>query len=277
MPLALSRSSTTPLKTLRDNSTKKNNSKSRCLSRSGFFFLTQHAATLFHFKQFSIEDTGATMKVGTDAVLLGASVSPSVEPTRILDIGTGCGILALMMAQRFSNAIIDAIDIDAPSVAIASENILLSPWANRVQSFKTSLQDFAANRKQEYSLIISNPPYFSNSLRSGDPQKSLARHDDTLPPTLLFNCSSRILRSHGEIWIIVPSSEQEKFDNAAKETNLYLTSTLNICTATGKSPKLSILSFSDIASSAKETTYYIRDQKNQYTTWYKQLTQPFLL
>lgn len=217
------------------------------------------------------------MKVGTDAVLLGASVSPSVEPTRILDIGTGCGILALMMAQRFSNAIIDAIDIDAPSVAIASENILLSPWANRVQSIKTSLQDFAVNRKQEYSLIISNPPYFSNYLRSGDPQKSLARHDDTLPPTLLFNCSSRILRSHGEIWIIVPSSEQEKFANAAKETNLYLTSTLNICTATGKSPKLSILSFSDIASSAKETTYYIRDQKNQYTTWYKQLTQPFLL
>lgn len=217
------------------------------------------------------------MKVGTDAVLLGTMVSPSVEPTRILDIGTGCGILALMMAQRFPNAIIDAIDIDAPSVSIANENILHSPWANRVYSIKTSLQDYAEKSKQKYSLIISNPPYFSNSLRNEDPQKSLARHDDTLPPTLLFNCSAQILRTHGEIWIIVPFSEQEKFVNAATESSLYLTGTMNICTSTGKAPKLAVLSFSDSISVAKETTFYIRDQKNQYTTWYKQLTQPFLL
>lgn len=217
------------------------------------------------------------MKVGTDAVLLGASVTPAVEPTRILDIGTGCGILALMMAQRFPKATIDAIDIDAPSVSLARKNILRSPWPDRVHCVNTSLQEYAKTIEGGYNLIISNPPYFSNSLRSGDPQKSLARHDDTLPPNLLFKCSKQVLHSSGEIWIIVPSSEQEKFTNATKEAGLYITGVINICTSPGKTPKLAILSISDTSAIAKETTFYIRDQKNQYTTWYNQLTQPFLL
>lgn len=218
------------------------------------------------------------MKVGTDAVLLGAIAEPASIPTRILDIGTGCGILALMMAQRFVDTTIDAIDIDAPSISIAKENVLHSPWSNRVFCYHSSIQDFAEQKHENYSLIISNPPYFSNSLRNNDIQKRLARHDDAMPPTMLFVCSYRMLNPDGELWIVIPSSEKEKFISAAETAYMNSSRIIDICTAIGKTPKLTILSFSKkTASSPVVTTHYMRDDTNRYSSWYRQVTGAFLL
>ena len=233
---------------------------------------------MFHFKQFSIEDSGATMKVGTDAILLGALATPYQQPTRILDIGTGCGIIALMMAQRFPNAAIDAIDIDTSSISVATENILHSPWPDRLHCHNTSLQNHIHKADNPYNLIISNPPYFSNSLRNNNPQKRLARHDDTLPPTMLFECSNHILCDNGEIWIIIPSTEKKRFTFAAQSANLYLTETIDICTNPHKTPKLTVLSFAkENPKTTKESQFSIHDEQNQYTNWYRNLCFPFLL
>ena len=271
---------------------------------------------MFHFKQFDIEDHGATLKVGTDALLLGALAEPSVIPRSILDIGTGCGILALMMAQRFPSATIDAIDIDQPSVSLAENNFSRSPWHNRLRCYKTSLQEMAShpsypfkgicnprhlfkgicNPRHPYDLIISNPPYFSNSLRNDDAQKRLARHDDALPPTLLFSLSSQLLSPSGIMWISCPASEQKKFITAANNAGFNVERSIGICTSYSKPPRLNILSFShgspfsqdplELGSPAKahssplrlaKDTFFLRDQQNQYTAWYRKTTEPFLL
>lgn len=218
------------------------------------------------------------MKVGTDSVLLGTIAEPSNRPKRILDIGTGCGILALMMAQRFPDATIDAIDIDSTSIAIASNNASMSPWAERVCCHPCSLQDFAENNSTRYDLIISNPPYFSNSLRNNDSQKRLARHDDALPPDILFDCSKRLLRNQGEMWIILPCSEKEKFSNAANSVGMAIERIIYIRTSAGKEPTLCIHSLSlRKVNTPSINTFNVREENNQYTAWYRQLTEPFLL
>lgn len=218
------------------------------------------------------------MKVGTDAVLLGAIAETSVSPSCILDIGTGCGILALMMAQRFPHATIDAIDIDEGSVSIATKNALQSPWPERVRCHLCSLQDWSGKGDKDYNLIICNPPYFSKSLRNNDCQKRLARHDDALPPDMLFHCSRGLLKSQGEMWIILPSTEINKFTIAAKDSGMNTSRIISICTSTGKKPRLCILSLSlQNVESQSSSTFFLRDSDNRYSAWYRQLTAPFLL
>ena len=154
---------------------------------------------MFRCKQFNINDNGATMKIGNDAIMLGAIAQPSLLPQHILDIGTGCGILALMMAQRFLIANITAIDIDWQTIQVAAANFENSPWSNRLYALNVPLQDFATKSDRQYNLIISNPPYFTNSLRNNDPRKALARHDDNLTLQQLFKASSHLLAPDGTL------------------------------------------------------------------------------
>jgi tRNA1Val (adenine37-N6)-methyltransferase len=138
--------------------------------------------TLFRFKQFGIEQNLSAMKVGTDGVLLGAWSGKHLQSNKknsdqkFLDIGTGTGLITLMLAQRFENAVIDAIEIDENAVKQAEINIKNSPWSNRIQIYKSSLQDFICNPPSHYDLIVCNPPYFSNGWKVSDKQRELARH-----------------------------------------------------------------------------------------------------
>ncbi len=241
---------------------------------------------MFHFKQFSIEDEGATMKVGTDALLLGALVSTESEPHRILDIGTGCGILALIMAQRFANSKIDAIDIDTKTTTVADSNFKSSPWSDRIAAYNLSLEDFANQvTDRRYDIIISNPPYFTNSLRNNDPRKRLARHDDTMPLGHLMHISSKLLNSQATtsksaapvVAIIIPYTLCDNTIATACQNGLYLSSELHIANRPSDNPKLSVLQFTKITTEAIEPViYHLRNNDKTYSEWYRNLAFPFL-
>ena len=168
----------------------------------------------FRFRQFVVAHDRCAMRVNTDAVLLGAwcPLPDEAPEPRILDIGTGSGVIALMLAQRCSSAHITAIDIDEPSVIQARENFLASPWPDRLTAQHISLQDFTlplkGGRGDSYNLILSNPPYFRNALRNPDPRRSDARHTDTLSFDELCRCSAELLADDGILALVLPADAE---------------------------------------------------------------------
>ena len=151
--------------------------------------------TSFAFKQFTIKQDRCAMKVGTDAVLLGCWVIPNGSKT-ILDIGTGTGVIALMLAQK-TDAFIDAIDIDENAVKQAQENISDSKFSQRIKVTLNSFQDYSKDTDKRFDLIVSNPPYFEQSLKSTDEQRSQARHAYVLPFEELLDGVVKILNPKG--------------------------------------------------------------------------------
>ena len=162
----------------------------------------------FRFKQFEIVQSRSAMRVGTDAVLLAAWVR-FLDCTHVLDVGTGTGVIALISAQRCPTAMIEAIEIDQGSAEDARENFEQSPWSERL---KIHLGDFLKIATSEkFDLIISNPPYFTHSLRAADPIRNAARHDDYLPSDAFMRHSSGLLKPDGRIALIFPKSELERW------------------------------------------------------------------
>ena len=170
----------------------------------------------FRFRQFSVAHDRSSMRVNTDAVLLGAWAPLPASPERILDIGTGSGVIALMLAQRCSEAKITAIDIDEASVSQARENFLASPWPERLAAENISLQELASRnpkspkepRQPSFDLIISNPPFFRDALRNPDPTRRQARHTDTLSFDELCSCSAALLAPEGRLALILPADAE---------------------------------------------------------------------
>ena len=163
---------------------------------------------MFRFKQFTIRDESCGMKVGTDGVLLGAW-TPLPEPCRrVLDIGTGSGLIALMLAQRLPSSTVLAIDVDEAAVAQAAENFQSSPWAERLQAEHVALQDLQA---EPFDLIVSNPPYFVDSLKNPDAQRRAARHTDSLSYEQLQSCSAQLLTEGGTLAVILPAEAETPF------------------------------------------------------------------
>lgn len=233
---------------------------------------------MFHFKQFSIEDSGATMKVGTDAVLLGVLAEPMATPQRILDVGTGCGILSLMMAQRFPNAIIDAIDIDEKTVEVAAENFANSKWSDRLHAYNSSIQNYTPINDEVYDLVISNPPYFSNSLKNNNARKTLARHDVRLPIESMLHHALRLMFPHATISLVMPSIETEKALNEAAFHGLTCIQRTDICNKPGDQAKLSIFNLSrNDARPMPTQKYAMRNSDNSFSTWYRDITRDFYL
>jgi len=167
----------------------------------------------FRFKQFNIYHDRCKMKVGTDGVLLGAIADPA-SASDILDVGTGSGLIALMMAQK-SKARIVGIDIDADSVAQAIENGDHSPWANQLQFLHSSVQDYASNHGDSFDMIICNPPFFADSLKSLDQGRNLARHNVSLSFDELLKASTELLRQGGRAWFIYPFQAVTSFSELA--------------------------------------------------------------
>lgn len=260
----------------------------------------------FRFKQFSVDDSQCAMKVGTDSVLLGAWTDYS-GCSGILDIGTGCGLLALIAAQQTalqSNTLITAIDIDADACRQAEENFRKSQWNRRLQCIHQGLEEFTLNRQHDhkkdadhrksdnkkdadhlsesedalFDLIITNPPYFINSLKSPHTGRNTARHNDELPLDSLLAYSALLLTDAGKLSIVFPYAESNILINTAQKHALNLSRQLIIVPKQGKKPNRILLEFTKVPVHKVETTgLAIRDEEGKYTGEYVKLTEDFYL
>lgn len=231
----------------------------------------------FAFKQFIIRQEKCAMKVGTDAVLLGAWVRPN-GAKRILDIGTGTGIIALMIAQR-SAGLIDGIDIDDLACLQAQENVALSPWKERVRILHHSLQDYSEETSTRYDLVVSNPPYFLDSSKANGLERTTARHADLLPYRELIDSVIRLLDKKGKFCVILPVKEAAFLRELANEKGLQLSKLMRVRTkADQETEKRHIMQFEFAPSSFSEETIVIeKDERHEYTEEYKELTRDYYL
>jgi tRNA1Val (adenine37-N6)-methyltransferase len=230
----------------------------------------------FQFKRFSITDARCVMKVGTDAVLLG-TLTDVRKALNILDIGTGSGVIAIMLAQR-SNAHIDAIDIHQPSCEDALVNFKNSPWPGRLNIHHSSLADFVKATKTKYDLIVSNPPFFDKGLKSPSEEKNIAKHSGTLSFGNLLEGVKYLLDPIGYFSLILPYSERNNFISIALSHNLFLNREIPILPKAKKPANRMVLEFSNLKP---EKIHYselpIRDSSGSFHEKYVLLTNDFYL
>ena len=228
----------------------------------------------FKFKQFAIKQERSLMKVGTDGILLGAWANVDA-PQSILDIGTGTGLIALMMAQRYPQARVDAIEIDEASALEAIDNAKNSPFTNRVNVIHTSLQKFTEETSNRYDLIVSNPPFFNTGLA-----RNAARHTRTLTHEILISCTKKLLHKKGQFCLILPKKEGEDFIELAKNHHLYLAEKVNVKPKPSKPIERLLLRFSNAnPHEIIESELIIEEAGTQriYTKGYVNLTKEFYL
>ncbi len=214
------------------------------------------------------------MKVGTDGTLLGAWAKAD-NPKQILDIGTGTGIIAMMMAQRFENAQVKAIELEINASQQAAENFQNTRWSNRLISEHISLQNF--QHTPSFDLIVSNPPYFENNLKPTRKQRKQARHTDTLSFESLIEYSSKLLNKNGSLAIILPSENKSKVEKIAKNHKLHIN---RLCWVKGTEKttiKRALLQFSFQENRLEETTLIIEKERHLYTDEYTRLCKDFYL
>lgn len=220
------------------------------------------------------------MKVGTDGTLLGAWCRVLPEDKLALDIGTGTGLIALMLAQRHPSCSIVAVECDEPSCRQAAENIAASEWNDRIKTVCDTIQKFAVNTeyRDKFDNIVSNPPYFSNSLLSPDTRRMAARHTIGLTFQELAECASRLLSDHGRFSVIIPESESEKMILAAAEFSLFPARQTSVKTTPGSEAKRRLLEFSkDIGTCIYDCLTIETEQCGIFSEQYISLTKDFYL
>jgi tRNA1Val (adenine37-N6)-methyltransferase len=230
----------------------------------------------FSFKQFTVYHDRCAMKVGIDGVMLG--VWSDVENSKqILDIGTGTGLIALMLAQR-SSSFIDAIEIDKDAVGQAIENIERSPWTNRIKVQGISLQNFVKTTLQRYDLIVSNPPYFVNSLKTPSLNRTIARHTDTLTHEELISTAMTLLKPAGRICIILPVNEAALCKSFALSKGIYCTREVKVFPKPNADAKRILMEFSIQFKPEKFTELVIEsNERHHYSAEFSELAKEFYL
>ncbi|MGQ2982859.1 tRNA1(Val) (adenine(37)-N6)-methyltransferase [Flavobacterium sp.] len=233
---------------------------------------------MFSFKQFNIQQDKCAMKVGTDGVLLGAWAPLEHNPFSVLDIGAGTGLIALMLAQRSHAEQIDAVEIDDEAYEQCVDNFEDSPWGDRLFCYHAGLDEFMDEPEDEYDLIVSNPPFYTEDYTSGDEQRDKARFEASLPFEDLAEAASLLLSDIGIFAVIMPYKEEARFLAIAKENELYPVKITRIKGTPGSGTKRSLMAFSraqgaDIAIDE----LVIETARHVYTREYIALTQDFYL
>lgn len=267
----------------------------------------------FNFQQFTINQRRSAMKVGTDGVLLGAwaNVQNAVKNPRILDIGTGTGLIALMLAQRFPDAYIDAIEIDHEAAEEAKENVANSPWKDRINVIECSLEEYgnmidcslkeygknlsATDNSSSiihnpsslitsslittspYHLIVSNPPFYNATLKPDDDARAAARHYDSLPFSEISDFAQKYLSEDGILAVIYPTNCEENIMLGIANSSLKIHTICDVCTKVGKQCKRRLASFSRVSYNINKETLNIMDADGQYSKQYRDLTSEFYL
>jgi tRNA1Val (adenine37-N6)-methyltransferase len=230
----------------------------------------------FKFQQFAVSDQNSAMKVNTDAVLLG-SWCDADNSKMVLDIGTGCGIIALMIAQR-SNARVDAIEIDPKSIKEARENFLASAWGDRLNAIPQSLQQYAPMASNRYDLIVCNPPFFQNSLTSPKEDKTIAKHDILLTLEELIAGVSSMLADSGIFSLVLPPVQTKKFVKLANLSGFYVKRQLMIRPKHSKPVNRVLTEFVRNRSANPELgEISLRNEDNTFSAEHDNLTEGFYL
>jgi len=242
---------------------------------------------MFSFKQFNIKQDRCAMKVGTDGVLLGAWTPLINNPYSILDIGTGTGLIALMLAQR-SHAEhpsqqgelakqIDAIEIDDNAYEQATENFENSPWNDRLYCYHAGLDEFVDEVEEEFDLIVSNPPFYTDEYKSGDEQRDIARFTDSLPFEELIEAADFFLSINGIFSVIIPFKEEGKFITLCQERGLFPLKITRVKGTPTTEIKRSLLAFTRIEQAPLIDELVIETARHQYTPEYITLTKAFYI
>lgn len=235
--------------------------------------------TFFRFKQFTIHQQNAALKVSTDSCLFGAWVANKVvdkkhEVNTVLDIGAGTGLLMLMFAQQ-CNALIEGIEIDKPSYEQAKENLLASPWANRLQLYFGDVKEFVFDKK--YDLIISNPPFYENDLKSDLANRNVAMHDEGLKLDELIRIAEKNLNPEGKFAVLLPYFRAERFIKTANEHNLHLNRRMDVKHTPDHSFFRAMLIFGKQKSEPEIQSMAIKDENDHYTSVFVGLLKDYYL
>ncbi|MGN0206410.1 MAG: tRNA1(Val) (adenine(37)-N6)-methyltransferase [Muribaculaceae bacterium] len=233
--------------------------------------------TVFRFKQFAIANSRSAMKVGTDGVLLGAWCEPPSggASVRVLDIGTGTGLIALMIAQRFPAAAVDAVEIDSVAAEEAETNVAASPWSDRVKVFCRDIAEFDVGQK--YEMIVSNPPFFTNGIMSDDNSRAIARHAATLTFGMLMANVARLLADRGVFAMISPTESLDALETEACVAGLYLCRRCNVYTKPGKPCRRILTMWKKEIGAVEEDNLFIHTADGAYSEEYTRLTGDFYL
>ena len=235
---------------------------------------------LFQFKEFSIRQEKTAMKVGTDGVLLGAWAPLDNYPENILDVGTGTGVIALMLAQRSEAFTIDAVELDEQAYEEAVENFENSEWADRLFCYHSNFKEFAQEMTEEeesYDLIVSNPPFYTADFETADESRNTARFTSSLSFSDLLEGVVNLLSEQGVFALILPYGEEVHFIELALQFQLHLNRVCRIRGNVNSEIKRSMLTFSFTASVPEEREMIIEIERHKYTEDYIQLTKDFYL
>ena len=229
---------------------------------------------IFKFKKFNVDQSGCAMKINTDGVLL-AALAESENPTKILDIGTGTGVLALMMAQRFPGAKVHAVEIDEQASATASKNFQLSVFNERLNIRNVAIEQYSNSEK--FDLIISNPPFFVNDLKNTEEKKGIARHaSEQFFANLLLKVDA-ILADAGNFWFILPVKQAEALIENAKQFKIYASKIIQLHSDASKPAFRYIVNLNRSKADVSVEHFYIYESEKTYTKEYKLLLKDFFL
>ena len=234
--------------------------------------------SLFQFKQFTVNQDQCAMKIGTDGVLLGAWTPIDNNPKSVLDIGTGTGIIALMLAQRSNAQQIDALEIDENAYEQAVDNFENSPWSDRLFCFHAGLDEFVEEPEEEYDLIISNPPFYSEDYRSENVQRDLARFQEAMPFEDLVEAADLLLSENGIFSVIIPFNEEDRFIELCANVELFPIKITRVKGAQNTKIIRSLLSFKRFELAVLTSDELVIEiSRHEYTPEYIALTKDFYL
>lgn len=225
----------------------------------------------FQFKQFTVWHDKCAMKVGTDGVLLGAWTSVQ-HSRRILDIGTGTGLVALMLAQRSQSAI-TALEIDSQAAVQATENFGRSPWRDRVEVVVADFKQYRPDT--QFDVIVSNPPYFVDSMKCPDNQRSIARHNNELTYDDLLRGVSVLLSPDGAFTLVIPTDAADRVKDIAQTYCLYPAQQLDVITKPGGTPKRTLITFTFTQQECRTEELLTEVARHQYSDAYAALTKEY--
>lgn len=226
--------------------------------------------TVFCFQQFYVRQDHTAMKVGTDGTLLGAWAEGG---PRIIDVGTGTGLVALMMAQRFPQSFITAVEIEADAAAQARDNVSHSPFADRIQVLEADVRKLEG----QWDSIVCNPPFFSNSLQPKVAARALARHDESLTLSDLATTANRLLSPEGMLSVVVPANRRGEMESEAAIVGFLLRKRVAVSSTPAKMPSRYLLCFSRMRGLFEERKEVIETAPSERSPWYEELTREFYI